>query len=93
MKTVVLRDPCTCSPTLKVCPACFAWRMTQPVKLQSGMPIKVRGVRRRTRYTKKIIERVFQLYCAGCSNDTIASLCDVANGSVSYILHMEVLDG
>ncbi len=30
---VISRQPCTCSPTCRLCPACFQWAKTHPRSL------------------------------------------------------------
>ena len=89
---------CTCSPTIRQCPACLAWAQNHKVaqRERSGVVIRdglVAGTRRYTTFSRETIERVQKLFVAGIPNDVIAELCGVAYGSISYLIHMEVCDG
>ena len=99
---------CTCSPTIRQCPACLAWKQGQEVVKEQSQQNNSRRRTRRTRtlirdgpagelrytyFSRETIEYVQQLFAAGIPNDVIAKRCGIAFGSLFYLVHMEVVDG
>jgi len=97
------REPCTCSPTLKVCPACREWARNNPIdasgETQEAMRrygrLRVRyanGDIAMTHFSRELIEKVRDLKQTGLSLRKIGAILHKNFKTVGKVSRMSIIE-
>ena len=94
----MMRESCTCNPTLSMCPACLAWDTMQRQraakfdgKQRCTTPIVLDGHKTYTRYSRGTIRLVQRLRASGVALDAIAVWVGIPYSTIRRVVRMTLV--